>query len=368
MKSIFRPAVDSMAGYVPGEQPQETGWIKLNTNENPYPPSPRVIDAIRRAAEGRLNVYPDPGARSFRTAAASLFQVDPDWILPANGSDENLTIITRTFCDSGEKVAYPYPSYVLYESLAEIQGANVVRLPLDDDWQWESKTAADLRRDTRVFFIPNPNSPTGNLWKSEQLQELVPDRGVLVLDEAYGDFCAQPHRGELLHRSEFDRRMIVTRTLSKSYSLAGLRFGFAVAHPDLISGMLKVKDSYNCDTLSIAAATAAIEDQSWMIQNRDRIIATRERMAVGLGSAGFSVTPSETNFLWVTHPSLQHQWIYEELKKRKILVRFMRFPHRLLNGRVFDGLRITVGTDPEADALLEAVLTIVPRIPAGSVN
>ncbi|MFO0429385.1 MAG: aminotransferase class I/II-fold pyridoxal phosphate-dependent enzyme, partial [Planctomyces sp.] len=132
--------------------------------------------------------------------------------------------------------------------------------------------------------------------------------------------------------------------------------------------MRKVKDSYNCDTLSIAAATAAIEDQSWMIQIRDRIIATRERMAVGLGSAGFNVTPSETNFLWVTHPSLQHQWIYEELKKRKILVRFMRFPHRQLNGRVFDGLRITVGTDPEADALLQAVLTIVPRIPAGSVD
>ncbi len=356
MNSVFRPAVDRMAGYAPGEQPQETGWIKLNTNENPYPPSPAVVEAIRRTAEGRLNVYPDPLATSFRKVAARLFDVDPDWILPANGSDENLTIIVRTFCDAGDRIAYPYPSYVLYEALANIQGCPVSRLRLNEQtWQWDAPDAESLRKSVRLFFVPNPNSPTGNRWTPSQLQELLPDHGVLVLDEAYGDFCSQPHRGELLRQPEFDQRLIVTRTLSKSYSLAGLRFGFAVAHPDLIAGMQKVKDSYNCDAIAIAAATAALEDQDWMLSNRNRIVATRERLAAALPSLGFHTDPSETNFVWTRHSSGQHQSIYEQLKARKILVRYMRFPDAAPDGRMVDGLRITVGTDAEIDTLLSVL-------------
>ncbi len=146
--------------------------MKLNTNENPYPPSPRVVDAIRRAAEGRLNVYPDPNAAGFRKVAAKLFGVDPDWILPANGSDENLTIITRSFCDANETIAYPYPSYVLYESLAQIQGSHVVRLKLNNSWQWSKDDAASLRKSVRIFYVPNPNSPTGTKWNAEQLKDL----------------------------------------------------------------------------------------------------------------------------------------------------------------------------------------------------
>lgn len=355
MTAVFRPAIARMAGYVPGEQPQESGWVKLNTNENPYPPSPRVVDAIRRAAEGRLNVYPDPVATGFRKVAARLFGVDPDWVLPANGSDENLTIITRSFCDAEQLIAYPYPSYVLYEALANIQGCRVTRLKLNSDWQWDSAAAAALRQQTRIFFVPNPNSPTGNLWTAAQLTDLLPDQGVLVLDEAYGDFCSQPHRGELLHQPEFDQRLIVTRTLSKSYSLAGLRFGFALAHPDLITGMLKVKDSYNCDALSIAAATAALEDQDWMLQNRGRILATRQRLAAALPASGFQVYPSQANFLWTTHASGRHREIYEQLKARRILVRYMRFPEALPEGGLLDGLRITIGTDAEIDTLLQCL-------------
>ena len=154
MSSLFRAAIDRMAGYLPGEQPQDGGWIKLNTNENPYPPSPRVVDAIRRAAEGRLNVYPDPHATEFRKVAAKLFNVDPDWILPANGSDENLTIITRTFCDADESIAYPYPSYVLYESLAQIQGSKVLRLKLDSNWQWDTAATAKLKQQVRTVIGP----------------------------------------------------------------------------------------------------------------------------------------------------------------------------------------------------------------------
>lgn len=359
MKSVFRPAVDAMAGYLPGEQPQEAGWIKLNTNENPYPPSPRVVDAIRRAAESRLNVYPDPHATTFRSVAARLFGVEPDWILPANGSDENLTIITRSFCDANDIVGYPYPSYVLYESLAQIQGCRVERLLLDATWSWDKRDAHSMRERARVFFAPNPNSPTGTLWSRDALQDVLPDRGVLVLDEAYGDFAASPHRGQLLRDDAFDGRLVVTRTFSKSYSLAGIRFGFAIARPELIHGMQKVKDSYNCDAVAIAAATAALEDQDWMLLNRARILATRQRLAIALPSLGFIVHPSEANFLWVTHQSLRSGDIYEQLKQRRILIRWMKFPGAQFDGGQLDGLRITVGTDTEIDSLLDALAVIV---------
>ena len=211
----FRTAIQKIGGYVPGEQPQTTGWIKLNTNENPYPPSPKVVEAIRNAATGRLNVYPDPMARSFRKAAAGLFDVDPDCILPANGSDENLTILMRSFCDPGDSIVYPYPSYVLYETLARIQGCDVRRLRLNADLQWNSAEAAALCRSAKLTFVPNPNSPTGNCWTAEELEQLLPDNGMLVLDEAYGDFADTPHRGEFLQQPRFHQRMVMTRTLSK---------------------------------------------------------------------------------------------------------------------------------------------------------
>lgn len=364
MKSVFRPAIDAMAGYIPGEQPQELGWVKLNTNENPYPPSPAVVKAIQLQATGALNKYPDPDAGTFRRTAAMLFGVEPDWVLPANGSDENLTIITRSFCDAGDSIAYPYPSYVLYESLAQIQGCGVQRLLLDGSrgWRWNPADAAKLRQQVRIVYVPNPNSPTGTLWTPDELLQLLPDQGVLVLDEAYGDFAAQPHRGELLQDPRFDNRLIVTRTFSKAYSLAGIRFGFALAHPDLISGMRKVKDSYNCDSISIAAATAALEDQTWMLANRQRILSGRERLAAALPACGFLVHPGEANFLWTTHASGRHREIYEQLKQRRILVRYMRFPGALPTGEALDGLRITIGTEPELDAVLKVLPDVISAV------
>lgn len=355
MPATFRKHVQEMAGYVPGEQPQESGWTKLNTNENPYPPSPKVVEAIQKAATGRLNVYPDPLARSFRKVASELFNVSPDWILPANGSDENLTILIRAFCDAGDEIVYPYPSYVLYESLAQIQGCSVRRLKLNDEFQWDPTAAADAQKTARICFVPNPNSPTGNCWPADRLESLVPHEGVLVLDEAYGDFADTPHRGELLHDPRFEKRMVVTRTLSKSYSLAGIRFGFSIADPELTFGMQKVKDSYNCDAVAIAAATAALEDQDWMLQNRAKVISTRNRLAAELSSFGFHVFPSEANFVWTYHSSGRHQEIYEALKQQKVLVRFMKFPDADVSKGTLDGLRITIGTDDEIDRFLEAL-------------
>jgi histidinol-phosphate aminotransferase len=354
--SLFRPDIDRIEGYTPGEQPQETGWVKLNTNENPYPPAPGVVEAIRASAVGRLNIYPDPLATKFRRLAAELFQVDPDWILPANGSDENLTILLRTFVDPHELVAYPYPSYILYETLADIQGAAHSRLPLNPDWSWNHTTARPVIERSKMVLVPNPNSPSGNRWADEDILALVPPRGVLVLDEAYGDFCDVPHRGELL-QSEAAGRIVITRTLSKSYSLAGIRFGFAIAHPDLIAGMRKVKDSYNCNTLSLAAAAAALEDQAWMQENCRRIRITRTRLSNELRKLGFDVVASQANFVWSTHPAGRHREIYEALKSRKILVRYMRFAEADAAGDR-DGLRITVGTDEEIDSLLHALREI----------
>lgn len=357
--SLFRPEIDRIAGYVPGEQPQDGGWTKLNTNENPYPPSPRVVEAITTAAQGKLNLYPDPLGTRFRKAAAAVLEIDPDWILPGNGSDEILTILTRSFAGTTDQIAYPYPSYILYETLSDLQGARHERLLLEPDWSWDFNRVGPQIERSKLVFVPNPNSPSGNRWAWDDLIALTPPKGILVLDEAYGDFCDAPHRGELLN-STVGRQVVVTRTFSKSYSLAGVRFGFAMAHPDLIAGLRKMKDSYNCDSLSLAAATAAIEDQDWMRLNTARIRTTRERLSAALTSLGFNVVPSQANFVWATHPSGQHKSQYEALKSKKILVRYMSFPDvAWAADQKVDGLRITVGTDPEIDILLAALQQIV---------
>jgi histidinol-phosphate aminotransferase len=351
--SLVRPNVDRISGYAPGEQPQEGGWVKLNTNENPYPPSPRVVEAIEQAARGRMNVYPDPLGTAFRRAVGKLFDLDPDWVLPANGSDENLTILLRTFVDPGELVSSPCPSYILYETLADLQGADHARLRLRTDWSWDVEGACETINRSKLVFVPNPNSPSGNRWDDATICSLIPPHGLLVLDEAYADFADEPHRMELL-KGAHGRRIVVTRTLSKSYSLAGLRLGFAVAHPDYITAMRKVKDSYNCDALALAGGTAAIEDQQWMLDHTARIRATRSRLTDRLRQLGFAVVDSQTNFVWATHPVRPHRELYEQLKAQKILVRYMQYPDAGV-----DGLRITVGTDDEIDRLLEAIHQIV---------
>jgi histidinol-phosphate aminotransferase len=357
--SFFRPSIDRIDGYVPGEQPQESGWIKLNTNENPYPPSPRVIEALEKAARGRINMYPDPLATKFREVAAPLFGVDPDWILPANGSDENLTLILRSFIDPGELVAYPYPSYILYETLTDIQGGRHQRLPLNADWSWNHAACRPIVEAAKLTLIPNPNSPSGTYWRTDDILALVPPRGLLILDEAYGDFSDKPHRGGIL-RQPGGERIIITRSFSKSFSLAGVRIGFAIARPELIFGMRKVKDSYNCDSLSLAAATAALADVAFMETNASRVRATRTRLTAALSGLGFFVTPSQSNFVWCTHPARPHKDIYEALKERRILVRFMQFPDvPSAPGALLTGLRISVGTDGEIDALLGALREIV---------
>ena len=351
-RAPVRPGIAALAGYVPGEQPQGGKWIKLNTNENPYAPSPAVERAIIATAAGRtLAKYPDPMATVFRMRAAEILGVDPDWIICGNGSDDLLTILVRTFVGAGECLRMPYPSYILYRTLAGIQGAACDEFHYSPDWTLADGFAAPRAAggDVKLAIIANPNSPSGTLLPKARIKELA-DRlpCALVVDEAYGDF-ADEHCLDLVKANE---RVIVTRSFSKSYALAGLRFGFAVAQPHVIEQLLKVKDSYNCDALSIAAATAAIDDQAWLADNRAKIVATRRRLTDAMRALGYSAVESQANFVWCTHPERPHKPVYEALKKQGILIRYMHY------AGWGDGLRITVGTDQEIDAFLACMKTI----------
>jgi len=347
MKRHVRDTVRAMAGYVPGEQPRDGAFVKLNTNENPYPPSPRAIEAVRAALTGdRLRKYPDPMGNAFRQTASRVFGVDPDGILIGNGSDDILTILTRSFVPEGGRVASLTPSYLLYRTLAEIQGARFQDVPYTTDWLLPSPWPAPA---AHLTFLANPNSPSGTLVPVPALERWIAEvNAPIVLDEAYVDF-ADSH-GLALTRGH---RVIVTRTLSKSYSLAGIRFGFAIADPAVIHELTKVKDSYNCDVLSLAAATAAIEDQPYRLETRAKIVATRSRLEAALTKLGFDVTPSQANFVWCRRTDRPVKPLYEELKRRMILVRYMNY------AGYGDGLRITVGTDAEIDQLLAELARIL---------
>jgi histidinol-phosphate aminotransferase len=337
-----------MSGYVPGEQPQDGGYIKLNTNENPYPPSPAVGEAVAAAVAG-LAKYPDPMAGAFRRKAGEVLGVDPNWVLCGNGSDDILTIVTRALVGPGETVRFPYPTYILYRTLAELQGARTDEVLFCPDWRLPP-TFADDSQGVKLVYLANPNSPSGTRIPPAAILELAEQLPCPILvDEAYGDFADENCLG-LVARSE---KIMVARTLSKSYALAGLRFGFLVTQPPLVEQFLKVKDSYNCDALSIAAATAAIGDQPWLAENQARIRATRGRLLAGMRALGFQTVESQANFAWNVHPAHPAKPLYEELKRRRILVRYMNYP------RWGDGLRVTVGADAEIDRLLDELKRMV---------
>lgn len=340
--SYVRPEIEAMQGYVPGEQPRQGEVIKLNTNENPYPPSANVATAIREALDRGLTRYPDAMGQPFREAAAELHGVEPDWILCGNGSDDILTITTRAFVGAGQLLRLPYPSYVLYKTLAQIQGARSEEVKFEDDWSLGTRFV-EGSEGLKLVFLPNPNSPSGTVLPPERILEIA--RALpcpLLVDEAYADYAAT----NCMHLIAQEEKILVSRTLSKSYGLAGLRFGYVVGQPQIIEQLLKVKDSYNCDALSIAGATAAIRDQKWLAENRAKILATRERLTDGMRRLGFVTVESQANFTWNTHPEQPLQPLYEGLKQHGFLVRYMDYPGWS------DGLRISVGTDEQTDTVL----------------
>lgn len=338
-----------MSGYVPGEQPPPgTKVIKLNTNENPYPPSPEALKVLRELEGELLRRYPDPMARAFREAASQVLGVPADWILVGNGSDDLLTMIIRACSEPGRGVVYPMPTYVLYRTLAQIQGADYVEVPYHEDYTLPIEQLVEAGG--AVTFVASPNSPSGTVAPMEQLEKLAAQlSGVLVIDEAYVDF-AESNALDLVKTYD---NVIVLRTLSKGYSLAGLRLGFGVANPSLLEGLIKVKDSYNVDAVACAVGAAAIADRHHTTANAQKIKATRSQMADALQQLGFHVLPSQANFLLAQFTSGNAESLYKNLKERGILVRYFNQP------RLTDKLRITVGTPEQNEALIKALSEIL---------
>ncbi len=347
IQKFARENIIRMKGYVPGEQPGEKRVTKLNTNENPYPPSPRVLEAIRSAASDELRLYPPPMADRLLEAAAEVYGVPPDHILAGNGSDELLSILTRVFVGENDRVAYPIPTYTLYETLCRIQGGSIVEIPFPEDFSFPEEL---LSSGAKMIFLANPNSPSGTVIEPGEIERVARSfDGVLVVDEAYADFAGVtciPLVKEL-------KNVVVLRTFSKSFSLAGIRLGLAFAHPEVVKQMVKVKDSYNVNALTQAAGLAALKDVEWMRKNVGKIVRTRERLSRELERMGFRVYPSRANFVLARMPGKRVDWIFAELKKRNILVRYFDAP------MLEECLRITVGTDEEIDSLLKELETLV---------
>ncbi len=339
--------IERMAGYTPGEQPEKLSVIKLNTNENPYPPSPRVLTAIASVTAERLRRYPSPDARAFRMVAAKVHGVDPDWIMATNGGDELLSIVFRACLAPGDRVAFLDPGYSLYPVLATLQNAQAVTLNYqvrDTDWNLPPEI---FTVDARLLLLVNPNAPSGTLIGMSTLVQILRSfRGVVLVDEAYVDFAP----ASALPLVKSFENLVILRSMSKGYGLAGLRFGYAIAQKPLLIELNKVRDSYPCDIVAITAASAALEDQEYARSIWGRVIEHRTQLTEALVAMGFSVPPSFSNFVLAAVPAgASAAQLYARLKARDILVRYFALPG------LEDKLRITVGTRAENQSLIRAI-------------
>lgn len=348
--AMVRKAIAAMAPYVPGEQPGPGRQvIKLNTNENPYPPSPQVRRAIVAAARDSLRLYPAPNADAFIDAAARTYHMRRDSVLAGNGSDELLAMIFRAVVDTGEKVVYAMPTYSLYDTLARIQEAEVIRVPLGAGYALPLEELGEKR--ARLTIVCSPNSPCGSLADRDALAHLARKLTgrILVIDEAYVDFA----ESDALALARSCDNVVVLRTLSKSFSLAGMRLGLGFANPHIIEQLRKVKDSYNLNRIAIAAGAAALSDLAWMKRNVGRVKRTRALTQARLREMGFEVPPSQSNFVLARFPGQDLAPLASALRRRGILVR--HFPQSIFS----DALRISIGTPVEMSALFEALKPLV---------
>jgi histidinol-phosphate aminotransferase len=347
---LVRPLVRKLHPYVPGEQPKIAGLIKLNTNENPYPPSPKVLRAIKDAVDERLRLYPNPTAQPLRERLAALHGVGAENVIIGNGSDELLALAVRAFVEPGDVVQYFSPSYSLYPVLAATHGAETNAVPLRGDFTTQS--VAELKRGKKWDFkapltlITTPNAPSGRATSTAELDALcAAQRGVVILDEAYVDFAAE----NAMKLARKYARVLVSRTFSKAYSLCFQRIGYMVGDRVLIKAMDKLRDSYNVNGLGQVAALATLEDLGYYRKNFERIIATREKFSRELTALGFEVLPSETNFIFAKPPKFAaEQWL-EKLRANNVLVRWFKYP------RTRDYLRITIGTEREMKITLQTI-------------
>jgi histidinol-phosphate aminotransferase len=345
MMKYWNQRLKEMREYIPGEQPDNINdYIKLNTNENPFPPSEFILDAMRRACNESLNRYPNPTSISVREIFARDNEFEVDNIFVGNGSDEIFTLIFRGFVESGDIAAFPYPSYSLYYTMAEANGIDYDRITLNKDLDIEFGDY--LKKDYRLVIIANPNNPTGRGCDIQKIRSFLGAfKGLLVVDEAYVDFYGESAIGLV---NEFDN-VIITRSFSKSYSLAGLRVGLAIAKSDIIGGFFKLKDSYNVDRIAEAGARAALLDKKGVRYNLDMIRHNKEYLEEQLSEIGFHIVPSKANFIFVKHPESESEYIYEKLKEKKILVRHFKGPIQS------EYIRITVGSMLEIKTLIKEI-------------
>ena len=351
--------VRKLAGYVPGEQPKSKSVVKLNTNENAYPPSPKCAEVLKDFDLDRLRRYCDPDCTALREALAKLNRTTPDRIFIGNGSDEILALCAKTFVENDESIGSLDPSYSLYKTLAAIRdvewvGANTVRVESPSRTKDEnSAVRLQLPTSTSLFLWTNPNAPTGEWVEPATIAAFAKKfKGVVLVDEAYADF-ARGNCMELATAAD-NRNVLVMRTFSKSFSLAGLRVGYCVGPKDLIDALVKVKDSYNVDALAQAVALAAVRDVAWMKKNVEAIVETRWSFTGELEKRGWDVLPSESNFVFARPPKgTEAEKVFTALKERDIFVRYFKGP------KTGDRLRITIGTPAQMKKLLAALDRII---------
>ena len=350
MSRFWSPVVHGLSPYVPGEQPKLDNLVKLNTNENPYPPSPQALAAIA-AATDRLRLYPDPGATGLRETIAAYYDVAPEEVFAGNGSDEVLAHAFQGLLKHDAPLLFPDITYSFFPVWCQLYGISHETVPLDAALRVE---IADYRRPCGAIILPNPNAPTGIALPREAIEQLVVEHRdqLVVIDEAYVDFGADS-AVPLVRRHD---NLLVVQTLSKSRALAGLRVGFAIGQRPLIEALERVKDSFNSYPLGMlaqAGAIAAIKDEAWFQETRGRIIASREKLARDLTGLGFEVLPSAANFVFARHPEHGGADLAARLRQHGVIVRHFAKP------RIADFLRITIGTDAQCARLIELATTLV---------
>jgi histidinol-phosphate aminotransferase len=346
----LKPALNGFNPYVPGQQPpDERGWVKLNTNESPWPPSPRVLEAIRAAVDESLRLYPHPTGRAAREEIAHHHGVEPEQVMVGNGGDELIELCFRAFVGAGDRVAFAPPTYPLFEPLCAIHQAVPTRHPLDGDWGLSGGFATDR---APLKFLVNPNSPTGTWLDRQGVAAIVEaSAGVVALDEAYVDFAPED-RLDILKGGA--RNLLLLRTFSKSYALAGMRIGYALGDASLIAALDLVKDSYNVDRLALVAAAAAVRDAGYHDRLVGFVVGERAWLSDQLRQAGFEVVPSAANFVFARPAAA---WpaagLYSALCERKVLVR--HYDREPISG----WFRVSVGTREQHEALLAALKEVM---------
>lgn len=354
MSKYWSEITKSIEPYVCGEQPKDKKYIKLNTNESPYPPSPKVLEAIKNAANGDLRLYPDPDCDEFRKAIAEYYNLSKDEIFIGNGSDEVLAFSFLTFFNTNETIIFPDISYSFYPVYAGLYNLNYKLAKLEDDF---SIPVSEFAEKNGGVIIPNPNAPTGRCLDTDSIKRILNynSNKVVIIDEAYVDFGGNSVVGLI---KEYDN-LLVIQTLSKSRSLAGIRVGFAMGNKELIQGLNRVKNSFNSytiDRVAAAAAVAAIKDKEYFAQCVTKVISTRERIIKKLNSLGFNVVPSKANFIFITHKDYAASDLFTKLREKGVLVRYFS------KERINNYLRVSIGSDEEMDFFIEKLQEIMDEI------